>query len=147
MRKLLFVLGVLLIAASASAQTGALVSATVQYYQNGLPLSARTTTLLLSGVPCGQPPFTGAPGTPTITTTAQLVWPDPANAGLNCVAVQPAAATIFLLPISPTSYTATLTVTDDLARTSPPSPASNPFLRAAPLPPPPLAPAVLQVRP
>lgn len=145
MKQYCFALIFLSLAAAASAQTGALVSLTVQYQQNSLPIIGRTTTVLLSGVPCGQPQLPGLPGTPAIVTTATLVWTDPANAALICVAVQPPAASIFLLPLG-TNYSATATFTNDAGLTSPPSVVSNSFSRAAPIGPP-LAPSGFQVRP
>lgn len=132
-------------AAPAAAQTGALVSLTVQYQQNSLPIIGRTTTLVLAGIPCGQPQMPGLPGTPAIVSTATLIWQDPANASLICVAVQPPAASIFLLPLG-ANYSATATFTNDAGMTSPPSVVSNSFSRAAPILPP-LAPSGFQVRP
>lgn len=147
----LIVIACLFVAASASAQTGALVSLTVQYQQNGLPIIGRTTTIVLAGIPCGLTQLPGVPGTPAIVATATLIWADPATVTLPpaqqliCLAVQPPAATIFLLPLG-ANYSATATFTNDAGQTSPPSLVSNSFSRAAPILPP-LAPSGFQVRP
>jgi hypothetical protein len=142
-RFLLVLLATLAPAGAASAQTGALVSGTVQFFQNGAALPSQTTTIPLpSGVQCGQPLLPGVPGTPPISTTARLIWSDPANPNLICIAVAPAGSTIFALPIG-SNYSATMTFTDDLGRTSPPSAPSNSFSRLGPLG----APTGFQVRP
>lgn len=140
MKILLIALSLLgLVATSAAAQTGALVNATVTVTGTATQSSVIP---LPSGALCGQPLMAGLPGTPTNPT--KVIWGDPA-APTTLICIADRTAFIAALPVG--SYTATLTFTDDLGRTSPASAVSNPFLRAAPLPPPPSAPVGVQVRP
>lgn len=137
MKQLILAIVFLSLASIASAQTGALVSATLTTAGTATQSSV---IALPAGATCGQPPFPGLPGTPTNPT--RVIWTDPAAPTLICVADR--TAFIAALPVG--NYTATMIFTDDLGRTSPASAVSNPFLRAAPLPPPPSAPMGVQVR-
>lgn len=141
---LLTILGVLG-ASSASAQTGALTAITVQFYQNGAVLPAQVQTIALpGGAVCGQPLFPNPPAPITyITTTAKIVWSDPADATKNCIATQAPGSVMLSLPLG-ANYTMTATFTDDRGGVSPLSNVSNSFTRgAAPLPPAPN----IQIRP
>lgn len=144
--KTLFTLVSLLFAAPAFAQTGALTSITVQYLQNGAILPTQTQTIVLpGGATCGQAVLPGSPPSVTfITTSARIVWTDPANPTLNCIAVQAAGGVLLSLPLG-ANYTATAFFTNDFGIPSGPSLASNSFTRGAA--PTPSAPTGLQVRP
>lgn len=137
---------VMLWPARVQAQTGALTAITIQYFQNGAILPAQVQTIPLpAGATCGQAVLPGSPPAVTyINTTGRIVWTDPANTTLNCVAVQAAGSVLLALPLG-ANYTATGFFTNDFGGASQPSPPSNSFTRGAPPTPP--APTGVQVRP
>lgn len=143
---LLIAFGVVVLPARVEAQTGALTAITIQYFQNGAILPAQVQTIPLpSGAACGKAVLPGSPGPTTyITTTARILWTDPANPLLNCEAVQTAGSVLLALPLG-ANYTATGFFTNDFGGASQPSPPSNSFTRGAPPTPP--APTGVQVRP
>lgn len=133
-------LGLLLIAGSASAQTGALVSYELQVHQGAVvtgPPYFRTVTIPITPTLCNQPIFSTTPA--TIVNPTKADWDDPVNAGRLCLA----DLTAFFAGLPAGSYISTITSLDDLNRVSGRSAVSNPFtvvpLRAAP--------TGLQVRP
>lgn len=137
MKRVLFtILFTTAIAASASAQPGALVSSKVQFFQNGAILPTQVMTITLpSGVACGQPKAAVPVGGVFITTSGRISWEDPSNSAFDCVAIQTAGGVLLSLPLG-ANYTATVTFTDDFGGVSPVSAASNSFTRGArPLPP------------
>lgn len=146
MKKLLLSALLVLVASPLYAQTGALTSITIQYLQNGAILPTQVQTIPLpAGANCGQAVLPGLPGPTTyITTTARIIWTDPANPALNCAAVQAAGSLLLSLPLGQ-NYTATAFFTNDFGVASGSSLSSNSFTRGAPPTPP--APTGLQIRP
>lgn len=137
MRRLCFTLAGLLVAAAASAQTGALVNLRVQFLQNGAVLPTQVMTIALSTATCGVTPKIVVPASVFINTSGRVVWDDPTTPALaDCVALQTAGGTLTSLPLG-ANYTASATFIDDTGAVSPsPSAPSNSFTRGArPLPP------------
>lgn len=118
---------------AAAAQTGALVSAQVQFLQNGAILPSQTMTITAANWTCGQVKPT-VPSTVYINAApARVFWDDPSNSALACIATQ-TGGVLFALPLG-NNYTATATFTDDFGGVSLASPPSNSFTRGVrPLP-------------
>lgn len=118
----------------AHAQTGAIASYRVQFYQPGVdPVAGAPFTIAgpyaVTSVACNQPapaPIVGA-----VVNPRRIVFDDVANVGKVCVISAPEV--FAAMPIGPGPFTATATATDDFALTSARSAASNPFqLRGLP---------------
>lgn len=123
-----------LTAVSAVAQTGAIVSYRVQFYQPGVdPVAGAPFTTAgpyaVSSIACNQP--APAPTTGAAVNPRRIVFDDVANAGKVCVISAPEVFTA--MPVGPGPFVATATATDDFALTSARSAASNPF-QLRPLP-------------
>lgn len=134
MNKFVWTLLLLLLAVPVLAQTGAVVSYRVQFYQPGVdPAVGAPFTIAgpyaVTSVACNQP-------APALTTGAvvnprRIVFDDTANVGKVCVISAPEV--FAAMPIGTGPFVATATVTDDFAQTSVRSAASNPFqLRGLP---------------
>lgn len=133
-------------ATQARAQTGALASITIQFLQNGAALPTQTQVILLpAGAVCGQPQFpTSPPPIVYITSSARIIWSDPANPVLLCIATQAPGSVLLSLPLG-ANYAMTGKFTNDYGVESLVSAVSNTFTRGAA--PAPSAPTGVQVRP
>lgn len=123
----------LFIAVPTFAQTGAITSYRVQFYQPGVdPVAgapfATAGPYQVTSVACNQAP---APTTGAVVNPRRIVFDDNANAGKLCVISAPEV--FAAMPVGPGPFVATATVTDDFALTSVRSAASNPF-QLRPLP-------------
>lgn len=127
--KTLWTLGLLLIAAPAFAQTGALVSYELQAYQGSVATATpfRTVTIPITPTLCNQPIFAASPPT-LLVNPKHANWDDPANPTTRlCVA--DLSAFFGALPSGP--YVTTVTTTDDFGLTSARSNLGGPFTARA----------------
>ncbi len=118
-----------LVAAPASAQTGALVSGTLEIWQPGAtaPFMSSPFTMATQGT-CN----IAAPASPTIVfNPVRFYFTDPVNVGKVCLVT--AGTFLASVPVIPGPYTATITVTNDYGMTSVRSAPSPPFYRGTPV--------------
>ncbi len=119
---------VLVLAAPAAAQTGALVSGTLEVCPTaGGACLTNTFTLAATQTTCNQP----QPVLPVaVFNPVKLAFPDVQNAGRWCVTTM--GTWLGALPILTGAYQGTITVTDDRGISSAKSPLSNLFWRGTP---------------
>jgi len=118
---------VLAVVLSGRLEAQSLVSVTLDIFYIGASSPFMSTTFVYTSTACNQPAPTT---TGTVINPTRVIFDDPVNIGRFCVFAQPTF--LGAVPI-PGSYTATVTVTDDLGRVSGRSAASPPFQRLAPL--------------
>ncbi len=114
MKTLLTMIGFVLIASTASAQSITKWTARVYNVGAALPLSAPVDFIVGQGVACGVDPATV---TATPTNPLKAVWDDPGAAGKVCVYTDPGTGPLLSTPFGG-SFEATLTATNS-AGTSP----------------------------
>src|SRR5262245_1020479 len=101
MKRMVFVLGMLLIAHAASAQS--ITAYPLKIYNVGATTPLSTTDLLAANVVCNQAP-------PTTTSTidpTKVIWDDEANAGRLCIWTDPGTGPLASLPFGALTYEAT----------------------------------------
>jgi len=131
MKIALFALTVMLMSATAHAQTGAWVTINLEIYQSGAATPFTSIPIPFASMGCNLP--TVVPGTTAVTDPTAVAIDDPRNVGRSCVVDKTA---FFLSLPAGTGYSATVTVTNDRGETSIRSPKSNLFGRSGVTPPP-----------
>lgn len=125
----LLVCGVLQ-ARPAQAQTGAIVSQTLEIFAAGVDVvtgvALRTVVIPIASMTCNQ---TLPIVSPVTVNPGRASWPDLVNLGKACISDQ--SIMLAGLPLA-SNYVATSRATDDFGLVSPRSAASNPFTRRDP---------------
>lgn len=131
-KRIVFAVVLLLSASAVHAQTGALVSQTLEVFAPGVdPVSGaalRTVVIPIASMLCNQ---TMPIATPVTVNPGRASWPDLVNLGKACISDQ--SMLLAGLPVA-SNYVATSRATDDFGLVSGRSAASNPFTRRDPPP-------------